>query len=66
MKIIVDGKQKAELPTNNVKHKNFMDVIEMFINNEWETFTLDRREEECLEKPTSVKNADTCTPAKVK
>ncbi len=66
MKIYIDGIQKAELPTDNTKHKCFNEVIQMFIQTDWKEFKLTRGEEECLEKPICAKNADTSTPAKVK
>ena len=66
MKIFIDGIQKAELPTDNTKHKCFNEVIQMFIQTSWKEFKLTRGEEKCLGKSTSVKNADTCTPTKQK
>jgi len=66
MKIFIDGIQKAELPTDNTKHKCFDEVIRMFIQTDWKEFKLTRGEAKCSEKHISAKNADTCTPAKVK
>lgn len=42
MKILIDGKKKADIPTDNTKHSKFLSVIEMFIHQEWKTFTLKR------------------------
>lgn len=46
MKIIIDGKEKADLPTENCKHKQFNAVLQMFLFSDWkETFTIKKEEQ---------------------
>jgi hypothetical protein len=42
MKIVIDGVEKADIPTDNTKHSKFLSVLEMFIHQDWKEFKLER------------------------
>jgi len=45
IEIHIDKKIKAEIPTDNTNHKDFITILTMYLNNyEWKTFKLKRVE----------------------
>jgi len=46
IKVFIDGKLKAEIPVDNVKHKDFLTVLQMYLNNyDWKKLVLARVEQ---------------------